>query len=485
MQRTPLDDPKWRWEHVYSIVDKEGQQRILNLNEVQRRILYSTSRRKMVLKARQFGVSTGCIICDLVDSTLHTPNITTCILAHEQDAIRKLFRIVHRALKFLDPDLKPVIDRGGGSKYELFFPLLNSRIYCDLEVRSDTVHKLHVSEAAFIDEEKLKATLQAVPLTGSVTLETTANGMGNMFYEMWIDPEQPYEKFFFPWFIFPEYRIETEQLTLTVSEEEFVARVAERYGVVITHAQIAYRRFKQKELGRLFPQEYPEDDLDCFLSSGLAAMDLFKVKQHMDKRSAPLYQDTEMKLFRKYNNAHLYALGADPAEGVGGDDSAIEVFDVTAMEQVATFAQNKIKPGDFAHKIDEIARLFWEPGRPFPLAGVERNNHGHAVLLELLDHIHYPNVYVGKDERPGWLSDKVQRPLALDTYIDAVENQTVKMHDLDTFRQCLTLVEENKKILAAEGKKDDRVLAGAIGVQMCIVSSASALYDNIEERIKV
>ena len=122
-------------------------------------------------------------------------------MAHEQDALEKLFQTVKVAHKNLDERLRPRLDRGGGSKYELRFPEINSKIYCDLESRGDTISRLHISEYAFVkDIKRVKATLQAVPKECPVTVESTANGL-NEFYDLYFDPDAPYVKFFFPWFM--------------------------------------------------------------------------------------------------------------------------------------------------------------------------------------------------------------------------------------------------------------------------------------------
>lgn len=486
---TCLNEKAWRLSHVYDIVDKMGNRVTLTPNVVQQKLMASTSLRKMVLKARQTGVSTYGLL-DIYDDTVTIPNTTAAIIAHEQDAIRKLFRIPQRAFKYTDQEMKPVIDRGGGSQYEMFFPLINSRIYCDLSIRGDTIHRLHISEAAFIKkEDDLKATLQAVPIrTGKILLESTPNGIGGLFYDMWTDPDQPYEKFFFPWFIFPEYQLETEKLQLTQDEKDFVKKAKKNYGVAITHPQIAFRRFKQTELKGLFLQEYPEDDQQCFLSSGSAAMDLYLIKELMGNARTPIFADGITNIFVPYNNGHLYACGVDTAEGVGGDWSVASMFDVRTREQVGTFAVNRMKPYDFAHALNKFCERFIEPGRPMPLLGVERNNHGHAVLLELEENIGYPNLFhremgEDRDDRPGWVTDKITRPLMIDAFIDGVEHRSITLNDRTTFQECLTLINNEGKIEGAEGKHDDRVIASAIGVQMVLESAVSAIYDNISEKI--
>jgi hypothetical protein len=477
-------NPSWRLNNVYSIVDKKTKLRTFKQNIIQKLIYQNPMKRKMILKARQQGVSTGCLI-DQFDYTITKFNVTSVILAHEQDSIKKLFRIPMRAYRYMHPTLKPVLDRGGGSKHEMYFPLLNSRIYCDLESRGDTIHKLHVSEMAFIKEqERLLATLQAVPLDGQVTLESTPNGMGNLFYEMWNDPDQPYAKLFFPWYIFPEYAVETQPLILTADELELCEKAQRLFGISLTHEQIAFRRTKQKELGDLFLQEYPEDDQTCFLASGESAFDLFIIKTLMEKRKKPLSDDGKLKVYSKYDKSKRYVVGVDCAEGIDGDYCVASLFESRSRTQAALL-RGHWKPYDFAHRINDLCKQYVTGGRPWPLLGIERNNHGHSVLLELEEHIRYSNLYRHTDEKLGWLTDKVTRPICLDTFIEGVENESVHLNDLDTFRECLTLVNEDKKIQAAQGKHDDCILASAIALQMCISDAGSDIYDNIKDRIRV
>lgn len=481
--KSKLGDRKWRICHLYDIIDKKSNRVQFRPNQIQQQILRSIYKKKMILKARQFGISTLSVI-ESLDFTLWNKNVTSCVIAHEQDGIKKIFRIALRAYEFLEEELKPKLDRGGGSRYEMFFPEINSRIYCDLESRGDTIHKLHVSEAAFIkDPDKLKATLQTVPLDGEVSLETTPNGMGNHFYDIWTDPNQSYAKFFFPWFIFPEYQIETHSFPLTHEEEELCAKVKTRYGLDLSHRQIAFRRLKQTELKHLFLQEYPEDDQTCFLSSGSPAMDLFIVKKRFDDLRNPLRKINAIQIYQEPDRNVLYACGADPAEGIGGDFSAASMFNIRTKEQVATL-RGQFNPFEFAHRLLELCELYSIGGRTPPLLGVEQNNHGYAVLQELgKEHLNYPNLYYRQEDRSGWLTDKITRPMMLDVLIEGIMNGSLILNDSETLRECLTLINDNGKVQAASGKHDDCVMACAIAVQMMIKMTGLDFYNDMSQKI--
>lgn len=481
----------WRLTHLYSIIDKNKNKVIYTPNVFQQQILGDPGPRKLFLKSRQLGISTHCLIEEL-DYTITNKNVTSCIVAHEQDAIEKLFRIVTRAYDSLDPVFKPRLDRGGGSKYEMFFPKLNSRIYCDLESRGDTINYLHISEAAFIkDPDRMIATLQAVPLTtGRVTIESTPNGIGNMFYDYWNDPSSPYKKYFFPWFLHEEYKI-IDDLEIQYSEQELklISQVRKSYNSDLTQSQIKFRRAKQIEckssLGKAaFVAEYPEDDQSCFLASGSAAFDLFKVKDQELQKKDPIEVLDDITLFCKYKNNNKYVIGVDCSEGVGLDYSVASVFCVRTKEQVASLRCQK-KPSLFADRIYGLAKMYYSKEDGYPLIAVERNNHGHAVLLSLDDIHHYPNLFRYKDDRLGWLTDKITRPLMLDLFIDGVENRTLILNDPITIKECLTLIDNNGKIEAAPKKHDDCVIACSIALQMILEYDTLDVYTNISDRILV
>lgn len=468
-------DTQWRLNHCYYIVDKKGQKVQFKQNDIQRQIAQDQSINKRILKSRQMGVSTGELI-RMLDFVLFNKNKTAVILAHEQDAIKKLFRIIDRAYKFMDDSIKPELDRGGGSKYEFFFPKINSRIYCDLESRGDTIHWLHISEKAFIkDIDRVYATLEAVPIDGIITEETTPHGM-NHFFDDWMDPDSDYTNFFFPWFMHREYQIELHGLTkkdLSIEERS----------LNLTLPQIAFRRNKQKRLKHLFKQEYPEDDASCFLTSGENPFNLEIIKPMYDNAPKPLHIKNGIKIFEDFDPRQTYVIGADPAEGVGGDHSAAQIFDVYKRKQVGSFRSNRLKPSEFADKLIEMSELYT---KRFPIQiGVERNNHGHAVLLKLDEFHNYPNLYKFKEDTLGWNTDRVTRPLMLDAFIEGVEMGSVTLVCNETLGECLTLTNNKGKIEASLNKHDDLFISGCIAVQLCIEEVSGLDYSRLGDMIKI
>ena len=481
-------NPKWRISNLYHITNKAKKRVIFRPNVIQQKLHEFDGRYTMALKARQIGISTYYVL-KYLDIAAWNTNINVCIQSHDRESIEKLFRIAKYAYNKMDPAIAPRLDRGGGSKYAMYFPEVNSRMYVSLEARSDTISHLHVSEYGLMkNKDRFNASIDAVPIdTGTISIESTPKGL-NHFYEDWNNDEFPFKKFFFPWYFNPEYKVSSYyegkvSASLTDDETKLKQKAHKLYGIKITHDQIRFRRHQIKVKGKSsFLEEYPEDDQTCFLTSGNPVMDMELIKSFILDAPNPITDHEWMKIYEHYNRSEMYVCGCDTAEGVGSDYSVATIFKVSSREQVAQI-RGHWKPSDFAHHVDELCTRYHTGGRMKPLLAVERNNHGHAVLLELNEHIDYPNLYMHKDGRPGWVTDRVSRPIMIDTFVDGVENQTIKLNDKHTLNECMTLVDNGGKIEAMGSKYDDCVIAGAIGIQMCIEMGVSDVYTNLESKI--
>lgn len=472
----------WRLNHLYKIADKNARLITFKERKIQNKIRNSNARRKLVLKSRQLGITTGCIL-DLFDHCIFTPNSNCAVLAHSMKDLPKIFEIVRRAQKNMDPKIKPILDRGEGSRYEMRFPEINSKIYATIEIRGETIHRLHVSEAAFCDPMRLKASLAAVPPQSSVTFESTPNGMANDFYRRWVSPAHDTDKFFFPWYIQEEYQLNGDHIKgYTKEEKDLIAYVERVYKFKLTKHQIAWRRAMIDELKAEFYQEYPENDKSCFIASGHSPFDLEKISTMLEEAPDPIEDDGTLKVWRKYNKTDRYVIGCDTAQGVKSDYSVADVFSMKTKEQVAQLRSNTLKPFEFAEAVYNLGKHYRTGGRFWPLVAVELNNHGHAVNGRLYE-AGYPNLFYHKDDTPGWLTNSVTRPKMIDSFIEAVESETIKLNSRDTLGECLTLIDNGGKIEAEDGEHDDTIIAGAIAVQMIIHDSVSDIYDNLQSKI--
>jgi len=201
---------------------KDGPQRAFDLNRSQRHLhdrleamLKRTGKvRVLVLKGRQIGISTY-VAGRFYWKATHGKGIRTQILAHLDDASDNLFNLAKRYHDNCPPLVKP--STGAANAKELKFDLLDSGYKVATAGskavgRSDTIQMFHGSEVAFWPnaDDHFAGIMQAVAdAQGTeVILESTANGIGNVFHTLWKRAERgdsEFEAIFIPWFWHEEY----------------------------------------------------------------------------------------------------------------------------------------------------------------------------------------------------------------------------------------------------------------------------------------
>jgi hypothetical protein len=230
--------------------------------------------RALILKGRQQGCSTY-VGARYYHATTWAHGVKTFILTHEDQATQNLFEMVDRYHEHCPPFVRP--STGASNAKELHFDKLDSGYKVGTAGskgvgRSATIQLFHGSEVAFWPNAQTHAAgvLQAVPdMEGTeVILESTANGVGNLFHEKWKDAEAGVGDFiaiFVPWYWQEEYRKPVgPDFTMTEEEQAY----ADAYG--LDAEQIAWRRNKIADLKdeTLFKQEYPANAAEAFQMSG-------------------------------------------------------------------------------------------------------------------------------------------------------------------------------------------------------------------------
>lgn len=309
------------------IRDKAGEIHPFAWNDAQRmlhgkledQLAAKTWIRAIVLKGRQQGISTY-TAARFYKRTSMKFGKRTMIITHLDAATQNLFSIAKTYHELSDDTLRPATKANSGT--ELSFSTLRGGYKVATAGsknagRSDTVQYLHGSEMAFWPNAiNIMAGLgQTVPmLPGTeVIIETTANGLGNLFHQMWalaVAGKSDYLPIFIPWFIQAEYRREAPaDFELSAAETEYM----EAFG--LDYEQMAWRQAKiatdYAGDAAWFDQEYPATPDMAFQRVGHKA----------------LVNTLAVARARKINPAHLQAIGAhvigvDPAR-FGDDDTAI------------------------------------------------------------------------------------------------------------------------------------------------------------------
>ena len=162
----------------------------------------------------------------------------------------------------------------------------------------------------------------------------------------------------------------------------------------LSEDQIRWRRWKIAEKQGLFWQEYPEDEVSCFITIGdpvfdqsilnIMASDCYEGKRHEGGWTYWLPPDPTKKIH--------YTIAGDSAAGAPtGSYSAAVVLD-DYWRVCATF-QARMEPLSFAHLLKALGKWY-----NIAQIAVERNFTGYAVLSHMSD---YPNIYHQHDFLTG------------------------------------------------------------------------------------
>lgn len=219
-----LLDKNWRISNLYWIKDKEGKRIKFAPNWAQKILLNDPHPCKIILKARQLGITTFFAI-NFLDEVLFTSNIHAGIIAHTLDDSQNIFA---DKLKFafdnLDPRVRALFRTTGDSAKELSFTN-GSVIRVGTSLRSSTIQRLHISEFGKIcckNPEKAReivtGSLNTVQAGQQIIIESTAEGREGYFFDMWekaVNQEKSghpfglldFKPFFFPWWKEPAYSI--------------------------------------------------------------------------------------------------------------------------------------------------------------------------------------------------------------------------------------------------------------------------------------
>ena len=470
-----LGDKTWRMSHLYKIKTKEKKLITYKRNLAQQDYSENKTDNNIILKARQLGFSTECLI-DIFDETISQPNINSAIVAHERDKVTKLFETVKRAYDYMPVELKPKVSFD--NRNELYFPELDSKIFVTLDTRSEMVHNLHVSEVAFMRraEETMTGLLESVPRGGKITFESTANGMGGYYYDEWSDPNSKFKKHFYNWMWEQEYREPTIK-TIEQLDAEY-RELSVRYGTImdirerfmLDKEQFNWYIQKVRSHKEFVMQEHPTTPLEAFIASGRNVFHIGDLNKHI--LLAPIdrkWQD--LLIWEQPMKGFKYVIGCDVAEGLGGDFSTIEVINAHTGEQAAEFASNHIPPDTLGDYLINIGKFYNNA-----LLVIEVNNHGRSVI----DHIKrkYANIYrretfdkatMEKTEALGWRTTGITKPILVDALEEAVRNQDLKIRSYSAIKEMRIFVQTDEvghQGYGAEGSgHDDLVIALGLAYQ--------------------
>jgi len=302
-------------ETLVPIENKDRELVPFILNTIQANMHDTATGRDVWVKPAQVG-GTSYLMCDYLLDCLTIPGTTAVIISYDEFITARLLR---KAQSFYDnlanqvPSLPKLRLRGTEQKTFLFedsmgvkrgessFYIASAKGFA--MPRGEPIHNLLLDEVGFWPHgaaaDVFAAALQRVPKIAGTKVDalSTPNGEDNDFYDLYTAAKEGKEvgksvftHHFYAWFMLPEYSTrhddalfvlpgDNKPILDNIDDDEIKLMLTfQRMGVDVLEAnnKLRWRRYKIAEMQslkrsgetrRLFPQEYPEDDVSCFLSA--------------------------------------------------------------------------------------------------------------------------------------------------------------------------------------------------------------------------
>lgn len=506
MNLDKLMDKEWRMANLYTIVDKNQKRITFKRNKAQEHFNKHKHSRNIVLKSRQLGFTTYEAV-DMLDDSLFNKNFEGLFIAHTQNDAKDIFdKKIDFAWRNLDENIKALYKVIHDSANRLKFELGNniqSGIMVSNSGRSGTYNRVHISEYAKLcatypikANEILSGTIPAVPIDGRIDIESTAEGMGGHFADMFWnalnrkgDPLMTeFKAFFYNW-QYDEAEIQKVDIIPFDRMEDAHRFIDYQKLHALTDLEISYYYLKwlevQKDWDRL-RQEYPTTPHEAFIVSGSPYFDTEKLTEYMIRA-----RDIESELgilegnvftpmprgnvtvWEKPISTGSYTIGGDTSEGIegieGGDFSVLIVIDNKTLRTVAKF-KDRVRP-------DELSKIAFDLGTWYNNAyiGVEVNKDGLWVNAEL-HKMGYPNLYYREaydstlqkvSPKLGFRTDSKTRPFILSELRRMISEHSNIWNNIGFLEEGLVFIRNSSGVPSAQsGKNDDEVMATAIAYEI-------------------
>jgi hypothetical protein len=438
-----VNDPAEFARVFLRILDKRKVLKPLIWNKAQRHFHEHRTGRDLILKARQLGMSTY-VQAEMFRRTV-TSTRTTITLAHDDDTTGLLRRMADRYYEYCNFNgIQP--QRKYANASLATYPEFDSEAIIAKAGsrnvgRGATITDFHGSEVAFWpDAESIIAgAMQAG--NPDVILESTPNGAQGHFYDLCMEAlrgDGVWTLHFYPWWWDVTYR-------MVLAEGETISPTAEELQLASAHnlslEQLKWRRYKRQELKDKFIQEYPEDPISCFLTSG---------NSYFGDLSGAFTAPLDVT----YQEGHKYSAGLD--FGQANDYTALIVIDHTARQMVDLLHINKLEWAEQRRRIMDVCKT-WHVETLL----AEQNSIG-SVNIEALQ-------ADGLSVQPFQTTNTSKAEIMSDLHEDLhsglkLQDIPVLRHELNTFVSTQTSMGLWRLAAADEGH-DDTVIALALANQ--------------------
>jgi hypothetical protein len=212
----------------------------------------------------------------------------------------------------------------------------------------------------------------------------------------------------------------------------------------------------------------------------------------------PLEKQGQVRWYSKPHPGHIHAVSLDPSLGTGGDNAAIQIFDINTMTQVAEWQHNLTPIQKQVGILVEICRYLSEelddPNQIYYT--VENNTIGEATLNAIADvgEENIPGIFLSEPARSGQsrryrkgLTTNHKNKLAACAKMKSwIENDKMTVRSKNLISELKNFVAAGNSFKAKIGETDDLVSATLLVVRMAmqLKDYDQDLSDNLKDGLE-
>lgn len=316
--------------------------------------------------------------------------------------------------------------------------------------RGKTVNRIILDELAFVDAKISEALMASLlpSISGSgensttrLNIISTPKGTIGAYYEIWSDAITGINEF----------------EPVEVAYEEIPGRTPE---------------FEKQMLKSMTRDKFDQEFRNMFISSAGTLVNSRFIESL--KSVPPVRNFGDFELYVQSFYGRKVAIACDPSEGVGEDDSSIQIFDLESFEQLGEYANNMVNQSQLVTHFVRIIKLALHEGAAEVYHAYESNGVGSGMGL-LLDNVSDPDFFEAMmisdpsrlaKGKTGMVTTNKSKLEACGQFKDLVEMGKLHIRSQKLINQLKTFIKTGASFAAQPGNKDDRVSATLLFVRM-------------------
>lgn len=455
-------DPKYFIKNYCWIQHPTKGRMKFNLFDYQEELLdtYHDYRYSIALISRQMGKSTAAAAY-LLWYSMFIPDQTILIAAHKYSGAQEIMQRIRFAYETLPDHLRAgaVSYNKGSIEFDNGSRII-AQATTDNTGRGLSISLAYLDEFAFVRPNIAKEFWTSLSPTlstgGKCIITSTPNQDDDQFAIIWKEANKMIDDYGNP---------------KTVGTNGF-----RPYSADWKHHPDRDQEWADVERGKIGEERFRREHLNEFIAFDETLIDSMKLAAMESKE--PYAKQGQVRWYKNVVPGNLYMIALDPSLGTGGDNSAIQVYELPGMKQVAEWQHNKTSVQQQVKILQQISRYIdtEAQGKSEIYYSLENNTLGEAALIcvEEIGEENIPGTFLSESKkhgnaksfRRGFTTTHKSKLSACVKLKHWIETDKLEIASNNLLRELKTFIARGSSYAAKEGEKDDLVMSLVLIVRM-------------------